>query len=159
MTKLTLTTLATVLCASGAAWADTGTRFDETDANKDGFITQAEIAAHRAARFATQDTDGSGDLSKEELSAHMKAKAAERGRTLNDKRAARRIDRMFKRLDKDANGVLTLAELPTRDKRFDRVDANDDGKISRAEADSAKSKRQSKRKEKRKDKRKNKRSE
>ena len=46
--------------------------FEEIDKNGDGFVTQAEVDAHRLARFAAMDTNGDGALSVEELVAAAK---------------------------------------------------------------------------------------
>ena len=107
-------------------------RFTRMDANRDGFITQAEADALRAAR-------------------------GERIRQRADKRASRRGPAtMFARLDANKDGNITRAEADSaRSARmvargkpakahamapgglFDRADSNRDGRISRAELDAA----------------------
>lgn len=97
--------------------------FDEVDTNADGFVTQDEMTAHRAARFAEKDTDGDGALSKDEMRAGMMARMEER------------LDHMFSRMDADNDGKLAQSEMGHKGKRmFERADTDGDGKISKDEA-------------------------
>ncbi|WP_319826369.1 EF-hand domain-containing protein [Thalassovita sp.] len=102
-------------------------QFEEVDADKDGKITQEEIAAHFKARFDAADTDKDGALSAEEMAAQMQAKQAER--------MTNRAKHMI--VDRDANddGKLSYDEMqPKRaDRMFDRLDADNDGAISAGE--------------------------
>jgi EF hand len=101
-------------------------QFDAIDADKDGKITQDEIAAHRAAEFAAADTNADGALSADELQAQMLARML-----------ARHSARMIENMDDDGNGALSLAEMdagPMAD-RFARIDSDNDGAISKAEAE------------------------
>ncbi len=95
--------------------ADIDKVFDAVDANKDGVTDKAEIEAAQTRSFAAR-------------------KAA----MLKEREAA------FKRLDKDNNGSLTLAEfnaiaqaapLPAANATpfISRLDTNKDGKVSKAE--------------------------
>lgn len=107
--------------------------FETLDTDGNGEITQAEMAAHAASRFADADTDGDGMLSLEELSAKA------------DERRAKRIERMLSHRDADGDGMLSPEELapdPERlAKRFERVDADKSGGISKAEYEEIKKKR------------------
>jgi hypothetical protein len=85
--------------------------FDTIDANKDGKVTQEELAAHRAAEFAAADTNSDGALSAEELQAHMLAEML-----------ARHSARMIENMDDDGNGSLS-------------IDTDNDGAISKEEAE------------------------
>lgn len=102
-------------------------QFEDVDADKDGKITQAEIAAHFKAKFDAADTDKDGSLSAEEMAAQMQAKMADR----MTKRAKHMI------VDRDANndGKLSYEEMQPGQKgrMFERLDADKDGAISAEE--------------------------
>lgn len=102
--------------------------FDAIDADKDGKITRDEIAAHRAAEFAAADTNGDGQLGAEELEAQM----------LNQM-MARRATRMIENMDADGNGSLSAEEMREGPlvANFARIDTDNDGAISKAEAQAA----------------------
>lgn len=112
--------------------------FAELDADGDGALTRAELAAHHAARFARADADGDGKLSLEEMQVAARARA--------DARAAA----MLERLDTDGDGMLSAEEMPKprhgdrAEKIFDRIDADDSGTISQQEFDSARERMQEK---------------
>ena len=119
------------LLAAGAAsakpWHGGGHHmFDEADANEDGEITKEELAAHRAALFEEMDADGDGAVTPAEIEAHHEAKRAER-------RA-----KHFERMDADGDGAISEAEfaaIPTP--MFDKLDANEDGVLTKDEAKAA----------------------
>ena len=114
--------------------------FARVDANRDGYVTQAEAQAFRGAargnrrearqdrreeRFARLDANRDGEISRAEFFASpQRGDRAER----RDLRGERRADRMERR---GQRGGL-FARLGER--RFDRVDVNNDGRISLAEA-------------------------
>ncbi|WP_338550605.1 EF-hand domain-containing protein [Roseovarius phycicola] len=102
--------------------------FETLDADKDGQVTQAEFDAHRAERFAKADTNSDGLLSRDEILAK------------GQQRAERFADRMFKRLDENRDGAISLAEMSEgRGNRFfDRADSDGDGAVSEAEFDKMK---------------------
>lgn len=102
--------------------------FDAIDANKDGKITQDEIAAHRAAEFAAADTNGDGQLGSEELQAQMLKQMM-----------ARRAARMIENMDADGNGSLSADEMREGplSANFARIDTDNDGAISKQEAQAA----------------------
>ena len=99
--------------------------FDTIDANKDGKITQDELAAHRKAEFTATDTNGDGALSADELSARMLAQML-----------ARQSARMIDNMDDDGNGTLSEAEMDEGPvaRNFARIDTDNDGAISKEEA-------------------------
>lgn len=120
--------------------AGADTRFDETDVNGDGFLSDDERKASREARrqahaderFAKVDQNGDGQLSKEELQA---AKDARR-----DKKIARHDLNGDGTVDDQEREALKAQKSERRAeggkrKRGERVnpDANDDGFISRDE--------------------------
>lgn len=105
-------------------------RFDEIDADKDGKVTEAEIAAFRAARFTAADTDKNGSLSAEELSAMHMAEM--------QSRMGQHASKMIERLDGNADGQLSaeeFAEMGQRKSPFERADVDGDGAVSKAEAE------------------------
>jgi Ca2+-binding EF-hand superfamily protein len=105
--------------------------FAAIDADKDGKVTQEELAAHRAAMFAAADTNGDGTLSTDELAARELARFNER----MPERTARMLDRM----DANGDGSLSPDEIGRgpMEARFARIDTDNDGAISAAEAEAA----------------------
>ncbi|WP_022702677.1 EF-hand domain-containing protein [Pseudorhodobacter ferrugineus] len=150
-TVLSAVTLAALVAASFStvAQADAGGRggdrggdrggpmfnFVETDANADGNVTKEEITAYHAAKIAAMDTDKDGNLSAAELIAGQVARDAAR----QAERGAKMVQRMMERQDANKDGVLSVEEMTPPagrgDKMFDRIDADGDGAISKAEAD------------------------
>lgn len=102
--------------------------FDAIDADKDGKITQEEIAAHRAAEFAAADTNGDGQLGAEELQAKMLKQMI-----------AERATQMIENMDDDGNGSLSAEEMREGPlaRSFARIDTDNDGLVSREEAQAA----------------------
>ncbi len=98
--------------------------FDVVDADKDGKITPAEIAASRAARFAAADTNKDGKLDRAELAAQAQQMMAER-------MATRALDM----LDADRDGALSAEEMADGPgfgaRMFTRLDADKDGALTR----------------------------
>lgn len=96
-----------------------GLQFETLDINSDGFIDKAELIAARDARFDAMDADKDGAVTKEEAEAHrkamraeMKAKHVESGKDKkerSDKSDAR--GDMFDKLDADNNGSLSKEEF------------------------------------------------
>ncbi|SNT10777.1 EF hand [Sphingomonas laterariae] len=132
--------------------------FAKMDLNKDGAVTQQEIQAGRDARmkqraderFAALDTDKNGQISRAEFDAGRDRKRdgwAERGGPGGKHHGMRGHHRgggdhmggrMFGMADADKDGKVTLAEATTaRLQWFDKIDANKDGTISPEERQAA----------------------
>lgn len=105
--------------------------FDTIDADKDGKITYAEMEAHRKAEFDAADTNKDGALSADELSARALARFQEK--------LAERTQAMLDNMDNDGNGSLSQDEMGEGPgmRNFARIDADNDGAITKAEAEGA----------------------
>lgn len=139
-------------------------RFAEMDANKDGAVTQAEIAETRSEHmskmqgemFTKMDADKNGSISRAEFDAHhqhmmsdgmapppmaghggMKRKHMGHGEG-GEGRMGRMEDRMFGMADANKDGIVTEAEATQAAlARFDKVDTDKDGSINDAERKAA----------------------
>ncbi len=141
------------------------TQFAKVDTNRDGFVTrdegdafrktrkaerQAHRAERRAERFARLDANGDGSITRAEFDApradrgdraERRADRRQRRAERRERRMDRRVHRMvrfgakrFQRMDADSDGRVSLAEATAlRLQRFDRIDANRDGTITREE--------------------------
>lgn len=94
------------------------------DKNGDGSIERAEWLGPKDA-FGRLDSDGDGRITKEEL---KRAAGNDRGRW-----RSRAGDALFRRADENQDGKIARDEWPMRPELFDRLDANGDGFITRAE--------------------------
>jgi hypothetical protein len=105
--------------------------FDTIDADKDGKVTFAEMEAHRTAEFAAADTNKDGALSADELSARALARFQEK--------LAERTQAMLDNMDNDGSGGLSEDELGEGPgmRHFARIDTDNDGAITEAEAEGA----------------------
>jgi EF hand len=103
--------------------------FASIDADANGLVTEAELEAHRSAEFTAADTNGDGLLSADELSARALARFTET--------QAARTARMIDNQDNNGDGSLALAELDEgpMGRNFARIDTDNDGAISQAEAE------------------------
>lgn len=139
-------------------------RFAEMDANKDGAVTQAEIADTRTEHmskmqgemFTKMDADKNGSISRAEFDAHhqnmtsggmapppmgghggMKRKHMGHGEG-GKGRMGRMEDRLFGMADANKDGIVTEAEATQAAlARFDKVDTDKDGSINDAERKAA----------------------
>lgn len=107
--------------------------FDQLDADKDGKVTEAEVAAFRISMVAGADADNDGLLSVDELVAHQTRmiKAA------TTDHAARRVAEQ----DQNGDGKLSVEEMlaaPMPTAIFARLDTDGDRAVSQAEFDAAK---------------------
>lgn len=112
------------------------------DLNGDGRISQSEMARGIAVTFAAIDADGDGGLSASEISGakavlkaeRKKSKAAGEGRLQFVKFPAKRINKRFDQIDANSDGALSKGELErVADRMFKKRDKNNDGYISAAD--------------------------
>lgn len=105
------------------------------DTNGDGMISKAENRAAVEARFARMDANGDGTLEASERGKRMgKGKrGGRRGGALSEADPTAPVVRGM-RADANGDGVITRAEFDAEAAaRFDRMDANKDGKIDKSE--------------------------
>jgi len=112
-------------------------RFVEMDVNKDGYLDRADkelrMTRARAAFFGGADANKDGKLSRDEFVVEQGARGAERR-----EKFTQRAESAGKPLK--ARPAPTEAEqLQRAGKAFDRMDANKDGTVTKAEFDAAKS--------------------
>lgn len=99
-------------------------RFERADADNSGDVTFEEFASAMNERLLSADADGDGKMTVGEIADQIE-------RT----RAERLAKRLIERFDADGDGVLTKAEVESRQKKlFALLDRNDDGKIVKDEA-------------------------
>lgn len=101
--------------------------FAKADADGDGVVTVEEMAARRAAEIAALDADGDGFVTAQEM--------VDRTRAVMEARMLERAQRQLERLDADADGQLSVSELPEApfDRMFAAIDADGDGAVTEAE--------------------------
>jgi hypothetical protein len=115
--------------ASAAPPAESRTaarRFRGMDRNSDGVITREEWRGSDRS-FEVHDWNNDGVLSRSEVDAG----AARAGRTVEDEEFER--DERFEFLDVNNNGQIELREWHGSAAAFDRLDLNNDNRLSRAE--------------------------
>lgn len=100
---------------------DPAKMIEKLDKNQDGILQLSELPEHKARFLSEADTDKDGALSVAELEAHRTAMK----------------QKMFSRMDKDENGVLTEDEVGFMWKHMQVADADKDGKLTQAELDKA----------------------
>jgi Ca2+-binding EF-hand superfamily protein len=105
--------------------------FDAIDTDSDGNLSLAELAAHRLAEFTAADTNSDGALDAAEVEAHHAAKMAAK--------MAEQAARMIENNDNDGNSTLSAEEFGEgpAEAHFARIDADNDGMISKEEAEAA----------------------
>lgn len=112
------------------------------DINKDGKISHSEMSRGLAVTFAKVDTNGDGLLSKNEIAGaketlkaeRKRAKAAGEPRLQKVRFPARHLTKRFERLDANNDGYLSKAELEkVADRMFRKRDKNRDGYITKAD--------------------------
>jgi Ca2+-binding EF-hand superfamily protein len=94
------------------------------DADGDGAVSQAEMAALRDRAFGQVDADGDGAIDPGELVA---ARAAVEDRSTM---AQARMRIVFRRLDQDGDGRVTRDEVARRAVMFETADRDGDGLLT-----------------------------
>lgn len=118
-----------------------GMDFEALDLDGDGVITMAEIDSFREARFVRFDANEDGFLDQDEVIGRFSELGRgdrRRGRRGSDDDSTKWAH-FIERFDEDGDGKLSLAELPARrlDRVFNRLDSDDEGTVTRAEFDAA----------------------
>lgn len=110
----------------------TAQKFARMDANGDGKLDAADREARRKRSFDRVDADGDGAISFTEFTARRDARAE--GGERKGPRFGRGGRAMARTADTDSDGAVTRAEFAGAAlERFDRVDADKSGAISRDE--------------------------
>jgi hypothetical protein len=109
--------------------------FELIDTNRDGRVVWDEAWIFVTTRFNTADADRSGGLSLEEFAAlRVRPENAPAPRPEYAQRMEQMRGMMFRGLDADRNGQVTLVEIrPMVEARFRGMDANGDNVVSRDE--------------------------
>jgi Ca2+-binding EF-hand superfamily protein len=112
------------------------------DLNGDGKVSQSEMARGIAVTFAMVDTDRDGSLSASEISGskakikteRKRAKASGEGRLHYVTLPAKRINKRFDRIDANNDGMLSKGEIErVADRMFKKRDKNNDGYITKVD--------------------------
>lgn len=112
------------------------------DLNGDGKVSQSEMARGIAVTFAMVDTNGDGSLSASEISGakskikaeRKRAKASGEGRLHYVTLPAKHINKRFERIDANSDGMLSKGEIEhVADRMFKKRDKNNDGYITKAD--------------------------
>ena len=134
--------LAASTSAAGGRGARLAEQFKQADADGNGMLSRADAeksAPRLAGNFDAIDANRDGQLSPEEIRAHRRAAKSERRARAGagGAGATAKFDQYFARADRDGDGALSRAEaengMPRVAKKFDRIDTDRDGKVTRDE--------------------------
>ncbi|MDO9711234.1 EF-hand domain-containing protein [Paracraurococcus lichenis] len=111
-----------------------GAMFNQFDTNKDGRVTWDEAWAVIQQRFNAADPDHDGSLTQQEMAKARLRPNATRPEGGQGPQRERMVGMMFRALDANRDGVVTLEEIrPAAEARFRAFDANGDGAVTRDE--------------------------
>jgi EF hand domain-containing protein len=97
-------------------------RFDEIDANHDGFITKDEFLAAEKKRFDEFDTNHDGKIDAKEVASSPPLM----------ERNVKTAERMIKQWDTNGDGIVTADEYKTNaEERFAKQDREGTGKLTK----------------------------
>lgn len=107
----------------------------------DATVLRQDAEAQAAARFAKLDTNNDGTLSPEELAAGRPPRpdgAGRDGAAGTEPRGGRMAGRMARMMDTNGDGKISRDEFVAGSlRRFDMMDADHDGKLTKAERQDA----------------------
>lgn len=119
-------------CAPAQAQDRDGARLieqiEKADTNGDGAISRNEFTAHRATQFSRLDRDQNGYVTESDIPSFVQKRLP----------PEMSLDKMKAAFDTNKDGKLSQSEFvngPTA--AFDRIDANGDNTVTRAEIDQA----------------------
>lgn len=122
---------------ANAGSAGFAARFTQMDLNKDGYLDRADhqlrMTRQRAAFFSAADANKDGRLSRDEYVVEQGARAAERRANFTQRATAAGKAPKARPMPTEAEQLQRVGAA------FDRMDANKDGTVTKAEFDAAKS--------------------
>ncbi len=101
------------------------------DADKDGSVSAEEFKAFRNQKFADADKNNDGNIDAGEYEAHSKAMAEQRKKAM-EMAKKKKTKKHFDKMDADGDGKISKAEFDAKGERsFIRMDKNDDGVLNK----------------------------
>ncbi|VAW05530.1 hypothetical protein MNBD_ALPHA01-69 [hydrothermal vent metagenome] len=100
------------------------------DADKDGSVSAEEFQAFRSQKFADADKNNDGNLDAGEYEALAKVMAEQRKKAM-EMAKKKKAKKHFDKMDADGDGKISKAEFDAKGERgFTRMDKNDDGMLN-----------------------------